>query len=244
MATVRVRIRTAAGAIESVLLPALCVACDGVLAGDDRGLCGDCRSRLAPLSETCCRRCGTPADTDGGLCLSCIGTPPPQLGTVLWGAYDGPLRLAVLALKHRRHDEIARPLGRRLAARIGVEPWFDDITAVTAVPSHPLRRLRRGYCAAELLADTVARLIERPHRPALRRHGLHRQRGRTRRQRMQLALGSFSARREVRGGRWLVVDDVCTTGTTLRRAAETLVDAGADAVYCAAVAHAPDPRRL
>ncbi|MGD8439063.1 MAG: double zinc ribbon domain-containing protein [Holophagae bacterium] len=240
----RVRIRAAAGAIESVLLPALCVACDGVLAGDDRGLCGDCRSRLAPLSETCCPRCGTPADMAGDVCLSCLGAPPPQLGTVLWGAYDGPLRLAVLALKHRGHDEVARTFGRRLAARIGVEPWFDDITAVTAVPSHPLRRLRRGYCAAELLADTVARLIERPYLAALRRHGLHRQRGRTRRQRMRLARGSFSARREASGRRWLIVDDVCTTGTTFRRAAETLVDAGAAAVYCAAVAHAPDPRRL
>jgi predicted amidophosphoribosyltransferase len=59
-----------------------------------------------------------------------------------------------------------------------------------------------------------------------------------------MARGSFSARPKVDGRRWLVVDDVCTTGTTLRRAAETLVDAGADAVYCAAVAHAPDPRRL
>jgi predicted amidophosphoribosyltransferase len=42
----------------------------------------------------------------------------------------------------------------------------------------------------------------------------------------------------------LIVDDVCTTGTTLRRAAETLIEAGAEAVTCAAMAHAPDPRRI
>jgi predicted amidophosphoribosyltransferase len=46
------------------------------------------------------------------------------------------------------------------------------------------------------------------------------------------------------GERVLLVDDVCTTGTTLRRAAETLIEAGAEAVICTAMAHAPDPRRF
>ena len=41
----------------------------------------------------------------------------------------------------------------------------------------------------------------------------------------------------------LIIDDVCTTGTTLRRAAETLIEAGAEVVTCNAMAHAPDPRR-
>jgi predicted amidophosphoribosyltransferase len=46
------------------------------------------------------------------------------------------------------------------------------------------------------------------------------------------------------GERVLLVDDVCTTGTTLRRTAESLISAGAEFVFCAAMAHAPDPRRV
>jgi predicted amidophosphoribosyltransferase len=42
----------------------------------------------------------------------------------------------------------------------------------------------------------------------------------------------------------LLVDDVSTTGTTLRRAAESLLSAGAAVVFCATVAHATDPRRI
>ncbi len=226
------------------LLPAMCVACDGVLAGDDRGLCGACRSRLRAMSGPCCPRCGVPADSDTDPCLACVASPPPQRGTVLWGEYDGILRRGVLALKHQGHDELARPLGRRLAARIGLAPWFDELTVLTTVPSRGLRRLRRGASAAGLLGAEVARAIDLPVLRALRRHGRGRQAGRTRAQRLQLPRGCFSARRPMAGQRILLVDDVCTTGTTLRRAADTLLGAGAEAVYCATIAYATDPRRM
>lgn len=238
---VRVGMRAA---LKKILLPALCVACDGVLAGVDRGLCGACRSRMVPLSGPCCPACGHPSDSDTDFCLGCVVSSPPQDATILWGAYEGVLRRAVLALKHGRHDELARPLGSRLSARIGLSPWFDEITVVTAVPSHELRRLRRGAGAAVLLAAECARNTGRKRISALHRHGLGRQAGRTRAQRIRLPRGSFSARTRLTGQHVLLVDDVCTTGTTFRRAAETLMEAGAAAVYCAAMAHAPDPRRL
>lgn len=231
-------------ALKEMFLPALCVACDGVLSGEDRGLCGDCRSRLLPISHPCCPLCGTPSDTDTDVCLGCVISPPPQDGTVVWGEYDGILRTAVLALKHRGHDEVARGLALRLAARIGLAPWYDEITVVIAVPSHRFRRWRRGCSAAGLVGAEVAKAIDRPLVSGLRRHGLRRQTGRTRVQRTQLPRGSFSARPVARNQRVLLVDDVVTTGTTLRRAAETLIDAGAVAVYCAAMAMTPDSRRI
>jgi len=242
---VRVGVRALATSVSGVLLPALCVACEGVLTGDDRGLCAHCRSRLLPLSGPCCPRCGVPADSDAdGPCLTCVADPPPQGGTVVWGVYDGVLRRTVLALKHHGHDELARGLGWRLAARIVLAPWSGEIDAVVAVPSHGLRQFRRGWSAAGLLAREVAAALGQPLIPALLRHGLRRQTGRTRAQRRRLPRGSFSARRLARHRTLLLVDDVCTTGTTLRRAAETLIGAGADAVYCATLAHAPDPRSI
>jgi predicted amidophosphoribosyltransferase len=48
----------------------------------------------------------------------------------------------------------------------------------------------------------------------------------------------------VTGQRVLVIDDVTTTGTTLRRAAEALAKSGAQVVYCAAMAATPDARRV
>jgi predicted amidophosphoribosyltransferase len=142
---------------------------------------------------------------------------PPQQGTVIWGEYQGALRTAVLGLKHRGRDELTRPLGRRLAGRVATEAWASDIDLVVHVPSHP--------------------------RCVLARRGMRRQAGRSRAQRLQLPRRSFRNTASVRGRRLLIIDDVTTTGATLRRAAEVLGEAGAEVVYCAAMARTPDPRK-
>jgi predicted amidophosphoribosyltransferase len=176
-------------------------------------------------------------------CLGCVATPPAQAATVVWGDYDGPLRTVVLAMKRRGRDELAGPIGLRLAARLALEPWAAEVDLITHVPSHPIRRLRNGWSAAACTARVVAREIALPARPCLRRHGLARQTGRSRAQRLRLPARAFSASAAVRGRRLLVVDDVTTTGTTLRRAARAARQAGCRAVYCAVIARAPEPRR-
>jgi ComF family protein len=163
---------------------------------------------------------------------------------VVWGEYDGALRSAVLALKAAGHDELADPLGRRLAARISIAEWAPEIDVVSPVPSHPLRRMRRGWPAAALLAEVVGRELARPVRPLLARRGLSRQTGRSRAERSRLPRRSFRPRQPVEGRRILLIDDVTTTGTTLRRVAEVALAAGADAVYCAAMALTPDGRSI
>lgn len=237
----------APGAIAAAceaFLPSLCLHCGEPLGGRDSGLCTPCWARLVPLAGARCPRCGGSADefAEQG-CLECSAAPPPQQATVVWGEYDGVLRSAVLALKHRGRDELAGPLGRRLAGRIAAETWSSDLDLIAHVPSHPLRRLRHGRSAAAGLADEVAEHLARPRGHALGRRGMRRQTGRTRPQRLQLPRHTFRSIAAVRGRRLLIVDDVTTTGATLRRAAEVLRAAGADVVYCAAVARTPDPRK-
>ena len=230
-------------AVEA-LLPGLCPHCGRPLPGEDRGLCSECWSRIIPLAGAACPRCGIPTEDPSEPCLGCARKPPPQQATLIWGEHNGVLRTAILSLKHGGRDDLAPPLGARLAAAVAVLPWAETVDTVSFVPSHSLRRFRRPWPAAELLARAVANGLERPCVPLLRRHGLGRQTGRSRARRLALPRRSFSATARANQRHILLVDDVATTGSTLRRAAETLRRVGAETVFCAALAHAPDPRRF
>ncbi len=226
-------------------MPAQCPCCQGPMQGVQRGLCGTCRSSLVPMAGCRCLACAGPADDPDEPCLSCMADPVPQKATIVWGEYDGTLRDAILSLKHRGHDEIGAILGSRLAARISLESWVENITMVTAVPSHPLHRLRRGFNAAEIIGRSVAGAINRPFRMTLRRHGLSRQNARSRAERMRLRSRRFSIRRPatIKGQTVLLVDDVITTGATLKRASQALLHDGAYAIFTGAPGFTPDPRR-
>lgn len=176
-------------------------------------------------------------------CLHCRASQPPQAGTIVGGDHQGVRRSLVVALKHGGRDELALVLGEPLARQIMRRGDPARVDVVTPVPSHPLHRLRRGWSAAALLAAVVAERLGLPRAALLRRRGLARQVGRTRRQRLALAPHRFAARRHLRGTEVLLVDDVTTTGATLRRASEVLLAAGAARVWCAVAAAAPDARR-
>ena len=239
-----VRVAGMIAASCEALIPSLCLHCGESIIGTEVGLCGDCWATVLPVVDRSCPGCGNPVTDTEGPCLGCASRPPAQDGTVVWGDYDGTLRTVLLAMKNRGRDELATPIGRRVATRLALEAWIHDIDLVTHVPSHPIRRFRKGWSAAACTSLVIARELDCPTRRCLRRHGLSRQTGRSRVQRLQLPRHAFSCSGAARGLRLLVIDDVTTTGTTLRRTAEAARRAGAEAVYCAVVARAPEARRV
>ncbi len=235
-----------AAALLEIFLPGPCPCCGEPLPGDCVAMCGECQSRLVPTVGPRCGACGCFTDEEGEPCISCLTDPPPFEEVVIWGEYDGVLRQAILGMKHHGFDQLAPMLAGRLAAKVALEPWSENIDLITAVPSHVFHRLRRGFSAAGALASGVAQRLRKPRRKVLRKHGLGRQAGLTRSRRLRLSGNRFSLRPRARvaGKRVLLIDDVTTTGTTLRRSAEALCAGGPAAIYCAAMAWVPDPRRI
>jgi predicted amidophosphoribosyltransferase len=231
-------------AATEAMLPGLCPHCDQPLAGNDRGLCGTCWAMVLPRAGASCSACGAPVDQEDESCLGCARSTPPQQGTVVWGEHDGVLRSAILSLKHGGRDDLAGPLALRLAAAVAATPWAPAIDLVSWVPSHPLRRIRRPYAAAQMLAIAIADRLNRPSAKLLVRHDLGRQAARTRARRLRLGGRAFTAGRSARKRTVLLIDDVITTGTTIRRAAAAVLAAGASSVFCAALAATPSPRRF
>jgi ComF family protein len=207
----------AAAALDAlaVLVPVSCAGCGA----DDRGLCSACRAQLVPtLVEQ---------HLDGGLSVvSALN-------------YDGVARRSILALKEQGRTDLARPLGRVLA--VAVAAAADPATVeVAIVPASGRSYSRRGYDPVRLLARRAGVPIARAGLRAGR--GTATQKSLDREGRRANLVGSMRATRRLSGHRFLLLDDVVTTGSTLVEAARALRSAGAEVVGCVTLAYTP--RRL
>ena len=148
--------------------------------------------------------------------------------------HEGAAAELVRALKYGRVTTAVTPIADRMAS-VAAPAQAADV--VTWVPCSPTRRRERGFDPAELLARALARRLRLRARRLLRRLDDEPQTARTRAGR--LAGPGLAARPGRLRGSVLVVDDVCTTGSTLRVAAAALRAGGATAVVAAVATMAP-----
>jgi ComF family protein len=144
-----------------------------------------------------------------------------------FGSYEGPLQQLVHLFKYAKIESLSGPLSGFLLQALPLEAKFD---LVMAMPMHWRKRWERGFNQAELLATPIARRYGVPLSANLRRSRYTKsQAGLTEAERRQNLRGSFLLRRpeQIAGQRVLLIDDVFTTGSTLRAAAAVLKAGGA-----------------
>ena len=203
---------------------------------------------LSLLWPSACVGCGAP---DRELCAACVRAlrvgaeePPlrlPGLGIPGYaaGRYEGVLRSVLLAYKNRGAYRYERHLGRRLAVPLlhllEAECWPNarrPRVALVPLPSRRRSELDRGFRHVDVIARRALRTLGAPGSVAL---ALRATRGRTgqvgldprerernaRRVRVRRGAIAFLTRVPV-----VLVDDVSTTGATLRAATEVLEASG------------------
>lgn len=144
-----------------------------------------------------------------------------------FGSYEGPLRKLIHLFKYAKVESLASPLSRFVIQALPLDQNFDS---VLAMPMHWRKQWERGFNQAELLARPVAKRYGLKLSDNLRRKRYTRaQAGLSERERQENLKDSFRVRRpeQIEGKRLLLIDDVFTTGATLRAAAAALKVAGA-----------------
>ena len=152
--------------------------------------------------------------------------------------FAGRPRDVLLGFKYGNRRQLAHHFAGLLVNRLlaaGVRPRQIDV--VTWAPTTRQHRHRRGFDQAELVARRVAAQLGVPCRKLLEREGGAAQTGLDRVSRLHGPV--FRASPTTAGQRVLVIDDVVTTGSTLRSAEAAIRDAGAHTVQRAAVATTP-----
>ena len=229
------------GKILDFIYPPRCLVCGSWSVADGR-LCDECRAGYETVEPPMCPICGRPFESSGNghECGSCAVKKPPY--DILRSAayYEGSLREAVLRFKFSGRTSLNKFLGEAVLSLYDAEFSSSKVDAIIPVPLHPARLRWRGYNQSLLLASYIGsrRNIRVDPRSLRRVKHTTPQVALTLKQRDLNVRGAFAVSRpeSIEGAGVLLVDDVTTTGATLRECAKVLRKAKAANVYALTVA--------
>lgn len=203
------------------------------------------------ISEPFCSCCGYPFDfeaesSDRALCGVCVREAPPFNSARAALVYDEGSRTLILKFKHGDQTQMVRtftPLLRRAGAAMLAEPG----AVLVPVPLHPWRLWRRRYNQAALMARALAAdtgvacavdgLIRRRHTPSQGHRGF--------KDRYVNVKSAFTINPDRAGflkeRPAILIDDVMTSGATVRECAKVLKEAGVSAVHVLTLARVVRP---
>jgi ComF family protein len=228
-------------AFGDVVFPPVCVQCRGVVdravdsADGFRHLCTRCAAELDYVQPPHCTTCGHPyyGVVEGErLCPHCEGLSPAFAEGRTTVLFKGPARALVIELKYHHGMHVLHDMELIFRRSAPVLEFVRGATLVP-VPLHPRKRRERGYNQAELLAEAVVRATDGTVRveKLLRRvvdtvtQTAFDRRERAANLKNAFALASGAALNPAL--RYILIDDVFTTGSTLNSCAHTLRRAGA-----------------
>lgn len=248
--------RQIARGLGDVLFPPVCVHCDGLVERGEktdknaalRHVCARCEARIEFVEEPCCTTCGHPfyGELAGDrICAHCEDLAPAFNEGRTAVLFRGAARALVHALKYHGARHVTRDIEMILRRASRVLELARGATLVP-VPLHSRKERERGYNQGRLVAECLARatggeaagtrveMLLRRVQDTVSQTALDRA---TRRKNLKDAFALAPGARVDAGGKYVIVDDVFTTGSTLNSCARVLRKAGCANLYVITFGH-------
>lgn len=234
----------------SLVFPNVCIFCDKGLPHSDSGvyICDECMERLNfCINSKRCKKCGDIiGDSKAALCNNCYslkssGKPVYYHKITAPLVYDNVSKDAIISLKSGKYLGAVGTFCGLIEAMVRSDFSDIDFDYIVSVPPRIERMLKTRFDQAEILASTLAhRMGIKYIRKSMKRvRRTKKQSELSRNERFENLKGAFVVRPRktmLEGKNVLVIDDVCTTGSTINECARAIHNAGAAMVCGAAIA--------
>lgn len=217
-----------------------CAVCGKVLSDEEHGaFCSACEEKYRALKDEVCAVCGR---TSAYCRCACVGDfSDIGAGRALHlFFYDSDFsRRVIYALKNGGKARLMKSLAHELAELIYLSKGSDDISAytVTYVPRSRRNIKKYGFDQAKMMAKYIARELDIPFACTLVRIGSSSQKAASAEERRERAERSYAlADTDIAGRKFIIIDDVITSGSTLHTCISLLREAGAAQIIAATAA--------
>jgi ComF family protein len=209
-----------------------CVCCQNLLAyQNEKRICHECREQITPCTQPACRKCGKSIRYDLMLCGECLLDPPPFRKHVSYARYEGLLKEMILGYKYKGVHGLRKELADYMV-ELYRRKIDEDFDWVVPVPDDPGRKRER-----KPVQEIGRRIACRTHIPLMKNNLIkvkktEPQVGLSRAKRLKNLDGAFGIRNKsiLEYKKILLIDDVYTTGTTIKKCSIQLRKAGAEVV--------------
>lgn len=202
--------------------------------------CEECFKKL-PRIEKFCERCGNALNTndEAEVCNMCKGKELFFIEARAPFEYKEDIAYAIQKLKFDNHQYLAKPLAYFLADEVYMFKYLPEI--IIPVPITDKKRKTRGYNQCELLSSELSKItgISTNFDVVYKIKDTLEQAKLNYNQRQTNIQGSFAVKNPqfIKDKNVLILDDVYTTGATVREISKLLLHYGAKSVQVLTLAH-------
>lgn len=231
---------------ELVFFPSFCELCFSLLEfPNEKIVCHSCMESIKPHRFSFCVCCGRFFDYLGELhlCSHCQENLPPFSFHRSCGRYQGKLKDIILLYKYRKFRVLGKELARFVCRTLGRdEELWRGLEAIVPVPLHPKKHKKRGFNQSKIIAEELAKEkgVEFIEKTLVKIKNTPPQTSLVRAEREKNVRRTFRIIKteKIEGKTVLLVDDVYTTGSTIRECCAVLKKGGAEEIRAITLAQA------